>query len=121
MQLTDFVVPQPDNQADQVLIYAQEGWHVVVAVIPRVHLEHHFGHGRLTASEAALIVRANLNSLAPVVVEKYERGEYQSNTDAATKMRCVYFKPSDISAAGSKLTDSVLRDSGSNGHENRSG
>lgn len=107
MALTELSVAQPDKDSDSVAIYAFDGWQPVVAIIPKIHLQHHFHRAHLTHEQAALLVRANIEPIGRVMTTKYQRGEY-SRVSTRGAPRVIYFKLDDIERESAALTDRAL-------------
>jgi hypothetical protein len=106
--LSEFSVVQPEPEADKVAVCAHDGPFSVIAVIPRDHLRNYFHRDSLSSSEAALLVRSNLDALSGVICRKYESGDYRVGVGSSSPPRIVYFKPEDVRSTGKPLTDSIL-------------
>jgi hypothetical protein len=110
MALTELSVAHPDKDSDSVAVYAFDGWQSVVAIIPKIHLQHHFHRSHLTHEQAALLVSANIEPIGRVMTVKYQRGEF-SRVSTQGAPRVIYFKLDDIERESAALTDGVLTSS----------
>jgi len=108
MVLTGFQVIHAQPDCDLVVLH---GWHkqeMVLAFIPKIHLEDHFRRQRLSGKEANLVVDRNLEAFARIISAKYERGEYRPYSRFGSTLPSVHITLDDIEASGETLTDSVL-------------
>lgn len=96
MALTDLNVAQPSEGAENILVYAYDGWQPVIAVIPREHLRAHFNRSELSSRQAALVIRSNIDAIRPVIERKYMNGDFTVNSGATNPPRVIYFKPEDV-------------------------
>ena len=106
--LKDFSVVHAQPDSDVVVLH---GWHdkqMVLAFIPRIHLEDYFRRARLTGKQANLVVDRNLEAIGRIISAKYERGEYRPYSRFGSTLPRVDINLEDIQMSGEKLTDSVL-------------
>jgi len=106
--LKDFSVVHAQPDSDVVVLH---GWHdrqMVLAFIPRIHLEDHFRRDRLTGKQSNLVVDRNLEAFGRIISAKYERGEYRPYSRFGSTLPRVDIDLGDIQMSGEELTDSVL-------------
>jgi hypothetical protein len=106
--LKDFSVVHAQPDSDVVVLH---GWHdkqMVLAFIPRIHLEDHFRRNRLTGKQANLVVDRNLEAFGRIISAKYERGEYRPYSRFGSTLPRVDINLDDIQMSREELTDAVL-------------
>lgn len=106
--LRDFSVIHAQPDTDVVVLHCWHGKQMVLAFIPRIHLEDALHRDRLTGKQANLVVDRNLDVFARIVSAKYERGEYRPYSKFGSTLPCVDINGDDIQTSGETLTDSVL-------------
>jgi len=106
--LKDFSVIHAQPNTDLVVLHCWHGKQVVLASIPKIHLEDHFRRDRLTGKQANLVVDRNLQAFARIISSKYERGEYRPYSRLGSTFPRVDVTLDDIESSGETLTDSVL-------------
>ena len=108
MVLTGFQVVHAQPDSDLVVLHGWHGREMVLAFIPKLHLEDHFRRQRLSGKQANLVVDRNLEAFARIISAKYERGEHRPYSRFGSTLPSVAITLEDIEASGETLTDSVL-------------
>jgi hypothetical protein len=108
VSLKDFSVIHAQPDADVVVLHSWHDKQMVLAFIPRIHLEDALRRDRLTGKQANLVVDRNLDAFARIVSAKYERSEYRPYSRFGSTLPCVDINGDDIETSGETLTDSVL-------------
>ena len=108
MLLKDFSVIHAQPDSDVVVLNCWHDRQMVLAFIPKIHLEDALRRDRLTGKQANLVVDRNLDTFAGIVSAKYERGEYRPYSRFGSTLPRVDVNLQDIEASGEMLTDSVL-------------
>jgi hypothetical protein len=85
---------------------------MVLAFIPRIHLEDHLRYNRLTGKQANMLVQRNLETIAQIVSAKYERGEFRPYSRSGSTLPRVDIGLADIEASEEKLSTDVLNAAG---------
>jgi len=106
--LKEFAVIHAQPDSGIVVLHCWHDKQMVLAFIPKVHLEDYFRRDSLNGKEANLIVDRNLEAFARIVSAKYERGEYRPYSRFGSTMPCVDINLEDIETSGETLTDSAL-------------
>ena len=106
--LKDFSVIHAQPDSDVVVLNCWHDRQMVLAFIPKIHLEDALRRDRLTGKQANLVVDRNLDTFAGIVSAKYERGEYRPYSRFGSTLPRVDVNLQDIEASGEMLTDSVL-------------
>ena len=106
--LTNFTVVHAQPDTDFVVLNCWHDKQMVLAFIPKIHLEDALRRSRLTAKEANLLVDRNLDVFAGVIAAKYERGEYRPYSRFGTTFPRVDVTSEEVEAIREKLSDSVL-------------
>ncbi len=106
--LKDFSVIHAQPDTDVVVLNCWHDRQMVLAFIPRMHLEDALRRDRLTGKQANLVVDRNLDAFARIISAKYERGEYRPYSRFGSTLPRVDVNLEDIDASGETLTDSVL-------------
>jgi hypothetical protein len=108
MLLQDFSVIHAQPDSDVVVLH---GWHdkqMVLAFIPKIHIEDALRRDRLSGKEANLIVDRNLDVFAGLASEKYERGEYRPYARFGSTLPRVDITSEEVEAVRHVLTGTVL-------------
>jgi hypothetical protein len=108
MLLQDFSVIHAQPDSDVVVLHCWQDRQMVLAFIPKIHLEGALRRDRLSGKEANLVVDRNLNVFAELVSEKYERGEYRPYARFGSTLPRVDITSEEVEAIRHKLTDTVL-------------
>lgn len=110
MMLTHFaVVHEHTEPLNRVLIHCFDGRQMVLVFISREAIDDYFHRTALTASERNLLIARNLQSLIPVIIDKYERGEIVTYIGfGGQQFPQVNLSLADLEQAPDQLTDSVL-------------
>jgi hypothetical protein len=108
MVLTGFQVVHAQPNSDLVVLHGWHGKEMVLAFIPKMHLEDRFRRQRLSGKEANLVVDGNLEAFARIISAKYERGEHRPYSRFGSTLASVDITLGDIETSGETLTDSVL-------------
>jgi hypothetical protein len=110
--LKDFSVVHAQPDADVVVLHCWHDKQMVLAFIPKIHLEDALRRDSLTGKQANLIVDRNLEAFAGIVSSKYERGEYRPYSRFGSTLPLVDITSEEVEAIRETLTDSVLSVSG---------
>jgi hypothetical protein len=100
MQLTGFRVIKDSHplRSDAVLLRCDHGPQCVLAVMPRMALESHFGRAALTQEELDSLVSADLAAFARMVAAKYNRGGQEFWRGFGRSLPVVRLAPADLEA-----------------------
>ena len=112
MVLKDFKVVHAQPDSDQVVLHCWHNDEMVLAFIPRIHLEDHLRYNRLTGKQANMLVQRNLETIAQIVSAKYERGEFRPYSRSGSTLPRVDIGLADIEASEEKLSTDVLNAAG---------
>jgi hypothetical protein len=101
-QLTGFRVIKDLHplRSDAVLLRCDHGQQCVLAVMPRVALESHFGRAALTQEELDSLVAADIAAFARMVAAKYSRGGQEFWRGFGRSLPVVRLAPADLEANG---------------------
>jgi hypothetical protein len=108
VSLKDFSVIHAQPDSEVVVLHCWHDKQMVLAFIPKMHLEDALRRDRLTGKEANLVVDRNLEAFARIISAKYERGEYRPYSRFGSTLPRIDINLEDIEASGETLTDSVL-------------
>jgi|SRR5271163_1434403 len=108
VSLKDFSVIHAQPDSDVVVLHCWHDRQMVLAFIPKIHLEDALRRDRLTGKQANLVVDQHLDVFADLVSEKYERGEYRPYSRFGSTLPRVDILSEEVEAIRDKLTDSVL-------------
>ena len=106
--LKDFSVIHAQPDTDVVVLHCWHNKQMVLAFIPKMHLEDALRRDRLTGKQANLVVDRNLDAFANIISAKYERGEYRPYSRFGSTLPRVDVTSEEIEAIRQTLTDSVL-------------
>jgi hypothetical protein len=106
--LKNFSVIHAQPDMDVVVLNCWHDRQMVLAFIPKIHLEDALRRDRLTGKQANLVVDRNLDVFAGIISAKYERGEYRPYSRFGSTLPRVDIDLEDIDMSGETLTDSVL-------------
>jgi hypothetical protein len=98
MSLTELSVAAPEKDADKISIYAYDGWHPVVGIIPKEHLQEYLDGPDPLGHQSASLVQRSLSLVSEIMCRKYERRQFTSVGTSLTAMRVIYFDPDDCKA-----------------------
>jgi hypothetical protein len=104
MLLTELSVAEPEKDADKISVYAYDGWHPVVAIIPKEHLQRFLDGPDSQGYQAASLIQRSLSLVSEVMCRKYEQRQFTSIGTSLTAMRVIYFNPEDCKALVPPLT-----------------
>ena len=82
---------------------------MVLAFIPKMHLEDHLRKDRLSGKQANAIVARNIDAFARIISEKYERGEYRYYSRLGSTLPRIDISLEDIERSGELITDTLLQ------------
>ncbi len=108
VSLKDFSVIHAQPDTDVVVLHCWHDRQMVLAFIPKIHLEDALRRDRLTGKEANLVVDRNLDAFVGIISAKYERGEYRPYSRFGSTMPRVDVMSEEVEAIRGSLTDSVL-------------
>jgi hypothetical protein len=106
--LKDFSVIHAQPDSDVVVVHCWHDRQMVLAFIPKIHLEDALRRDSLTGKQANLIVDRNLDAFAGIISAKYERGEYRPYSRFGSTLPRVDLTSEEVEAIRESLTDSVL-------------
>lgn len=106
--LENFSVVHAQPDSDVVVLHCWHDRQMVLAFIPKIHLEDALRRNRLNGKQANLVVDRNLDVFAELVSEKYERGEYRPYSRFGSTLLRVDIASDEVEAIRRRLTDSVL-------------
>jgi hypothetical protein len=106
--LKDFSVIHAQPDTDVVVLHCWHDKEMVLAFIPKIHVEDALRRKSLTGKQANLVVDRNLDAFAQIVSAKYERGEYRPYSRFGSTMPRVDVTSGEVEAIRASLTDSVL-------------
>jgi hypothetical protein len=106
--LKDFSVIHAQPDTDVVVLHCWNDRQMVLAFIPKIHLEDALRRKSLTGKQANLVVDRNLDAFAQIISAKYERGEYRPYSRFGSTMPRVDITSEEVEAIRASLTDSVL-------------
>jgi hypothetical protein len=106
--LKDFSVIHAQPDTDVVVLNCWHDRQMVLAFIPKIHLEDALRRDRLTGKQANLVVNRHLDAFAGIISAKYERGEYRPYSRFGTTLPRVDVTSEEVEAIRGDLTDSVL-------------
>jgi NADH dehydrogenase/NADH:ubiquinone oxidoreductase subunit G len=106
--LANFSVVHAQPDSDVVVLHCWHGGQMVLAFIPKTHVEDALRRDRLSGKQANLVVDRNLDVFAELVSEKYERGEYRPYSRFGSTLLRVDITSEEVEATRHRLTDSVL-------------
>lgn len=106
--LKDFSVIHAQPNSDAVVLHCWHDRQMVLAFIPKIHLEDALRRDSLTGKQANLVVDRNLDVFAGIISAKYERGEYRPYSRFGSTLPCVDVTSEEVEAIRKNLTDSVL-------------
>lgn len=106
--LKDFSVIHAQPDSDVVVLHCWHDRQMVLAFIPKIHLEDALRRDRLTGKEANLVVDRNLDAFAGIISAKYERGEYRPYSRFGSTLPRVDVTSGEVEAIRESLTDNVL-------------
>jgi hypothetical protein len=101
-QLTGFRVIKDLHplRSDAVLLRCDHGPQCVLAVMPRMALESHFGRAALTQEELDSLVAADLSAFARMVAARYSRGGQEFWRGFGRSLPVVRLAPADLRPNG---------------------
>ena len=106
--LKNFSVIHAQPDTDVVVLNCWHDRQMVLAFIPKIHLEDALRRDRLTGKQANLVVDRNLDAFAGIISAKYERGEYRPYSRFGSTLPRVDVTSEEVEAIRETLTDSVL-------------
>jgi hypothetical protein len=106
--LKDFSVIHAQPDTDVVVLHCWHDKQMVLAFIPKIHLEDALRREGLTGKEANLVVDRNLDAFAGVISAKYERGEYRPYSRFGSTLPRVDITAEEAEAIRETMSDSVL-------------
>jgi hypothetical protein len=106
--LKDFSVIHAQPDTDVVVLHCWHDRQMVLAFIPKIHLEDALRRDRLTGKQANLVVDRNLDAFSGIISAKYERGEYRPYSRFGSTLPRVDVNSEEVEAIRETLTDSVL-------------
>lgn len=106
--LRDFSVIHAQPDTDVVVLHCWHDKQMVLAFIPKIHLEDALRRERLTGKQANLVVDRNLGAFAGIISAKYERGEYRPYSRFGSTLPRVDVTSEEVEAIRGTLTDNVL-------------
>lgn len=106
--LMNFSVIHAQPDSDIVVLHCWHDNKMVLAFIPKIHLEDALRRESLTGKEANLVVDRNLDVFAELISAKYERGEWRPYSKFGSTMPRVDVTSKEVEAVRDKLTSSVL-------------
>ncbi len=108
MLLSDLQVVHAQPNSDVVVLHGLDDSQTVLAFIPVEHLDDYFERRHLSGKQANLVVDANLDILAQVISDKYERGEHRPYSRFGSTLPRVDLCLEDLKVSRSKMSDDVL-------------
>ena len=108
MVLKNFNVVHAQPDSDQVVLHCWHNDEMVLAFIPKIHLEDNLRCDRLTGKQANLLVQSNLDAISKIVSAKFERGEFRPYSRFGSTIPRVDLVPADIEKNGIKLNENIL-------------
>ncbi len=106
--LKDFSVIHAQPDSDVVVVHCWHDKQMVLAFIPKIHVEDALRRDSLTGKQANLIVDRNLDAFAGIISAKYERGEYRPYSRFGSTLPRVDITSEEVETIRESLTDSVL-------------
>jgi hypothetical protein len=106
--LKDFSVIHAQPDSDIVVLHCWHDRQMVLAFIPKIHLEDALRRESLTGKQANLVVDRNLDAFAGIISAKYERGEYRPYSRFGSTLPLVDVTSEEVEAIRETLTDNVL-------------
>ncbi len=106
--LKNFSVIHAQPDTDVVVLNCWHDKQMVLAFIPKIHLEDALRRERLTGKQANLVVDRNLNVFVSIISAKYERGEYRPYSRFGSPLPSVNVTSEEVEAIREDLTDSIL-------------
>jgi hypothetical protein len=107
---TDFKVIPTGSWGDPEIRCIYNGV-TVLATVTREAWEDFFrmpGDARFTSNEARMLAQANLGRLAPVIADKYSRGEYETIGRSGSAYPLITLFEGDLRRAGPGMTQEIL-------------
>ena len=112
MVLKNFNVVHAQPDSDHVVLHCWHNDEMVLAFIPKIHLEDNLRCDRLTGKQANMLVQRNIEKFAQIVSAKYERGEFRPYSRFGSTLPRVDIGLADIEESDEKLSTSVLNGMG---------
>jgi hypothetical protein len=109
MPLSNFAVVRDHSfRSDATLINCFDGRQLVLVVVAADAIDGYFRRSDLTPQQRNLLVDRNLQTLVPMISDKYDRGLTRMHVSGAQSFPTVELTVDDLRGVPGGLTDSVL-------------